>query len=195
LIKQIGYDIDGCIVNSAPYFEMALMIHFDTTEIRHRDKDGNETFYFEIPGADPEDVAEIINYTIVKYHHAFREVQGAKHAIRYIECVGGGIPIYLTARKDYGGMVDKCWHDWVDSNMLPALYIYKRITEHAGKPLEIERLGITHYVEDRYKNAHQVAEVCEKVYLLDTSYNDRPLKADNIQRVSDWGQIIEDYLK
>jgi len=194
MITKIGYDIDGCVIDSAPWFSLALMLRFDTEDIRLKDDNGKEMFYFSIPTADPKVVTNIINYTIVKYHHAMREVQGAKYWIRYITCIEGQNPIYLTARQDYGGMTDSKLHEWMFDNDMPRPYIYKRITEHHNKPKHVQDLGLTHYVEDRYRNAHEIAPYVSKVYLLNTDYNDRPLLAPNIKRVFGWQEIAEDYL-
>lgn len=193
MIKQIGYDIDGCVLNSSPFFIKALMDKYDIHDIRHKDKNGHETFYFDLK-VPSEEVSEIINYTIVKYHHIMKEVFGAKDSIRHIWSVIGDKPIFLTARKDYYGLMDNCFHNWMQHNEMLMPYIYKRVNRHRDKIEAVKELGLTHYVEDRYKNAHDLAPWLKKVYLLDTDYNDRPLMAYNIQRVYHWTEIVEDYV-
>lgn len=197
MIKQIGYDIDGCVVDSAPFFTALLMQKYELEDIRARDKDGHEKFYFKLKDVPGEEVSELIAYAISKYHPVMREVQGAVWAISQIYCVTGDKPIYLTTRKGYPtpAHIDVLFDNWLTDRGLNMPYICKRVTRHGQKPEWAQKLGITHYVEDRYKNAHQLAEVCEKVYLMHTEYNNRPIKAPNIQRVYHWGQVVEDYLK
>ena len=195
MVKQIGYDIDGCIVDSAPYFTMALMQKYDLTDIRHLDKNGHETFYFKLKGVDSDEVSDLINFTIVKYHHIMDEVQGAIDAVRWIHAVTGEAPIYLTARAGYYDLMDKAFHNWLSQENLPKPYIYKRVESHGDKIHAVKHLGLSHYVEDRYKNAHDLAPYLTTVYLMDKTYNDRPIKARNIKRVYSWTEIVDDYLK
>ena len=191
--KIIGYDVDGCVINSAPFFTMALMQKYKVHDIRAVDKHGNETFYFKLKDVPARDVSDVIAHCICKYHHAMRPVFGALRAIRDLWVITGDKPIFLTARKDFGNHIDQCFFDWMKDHDMTMPFIYKRIKQHGGKVRQIEKLGITHYVEDRYKNACQLAEVCKKVYLIDTEYNDRPTPA-NVQRIFNWDTIVTDFM-
>lgn len=192
--KRIGYDIDGCVINSAPFFIMALMQKYDATDIRAIDKDGHETFYFKLKDVPAKEVSDVIAHSLVKYHHVMRPVFGALKAIRDLWIITGDEPVFLTARKDFGGQLDQCFFDWMKGHYMTMPYVYKRIQQHGGKARQMESLGITHYVEDRHKNACQLAEVCKKVYLIDTEYNDRPTP-DNVVRILNWNDITKDFLK
>jgi len=110
---QIGYDIDGCIVDSYPWFTIPLMQRYPKMfpEPRAFDKEGHERFYFKLQkGTDMAEFTVIIAASIAKYHHLMRHVQGAIEALSYIWCLTGDMPIFLTARHK---MTDEPFKKWI----------------------------------------------------------------------------------
>jgi hypothetical protein len=191
--KLIAYDIDGCIVDSAPWFTLPLLVNTGNVggDIYCRDDKGHEIFDYNTPGICHSAMSDIIAKSISIYHQYMRPVMGAVQAIRDIHAVTGEIPHYLTCRRSD---TNSAFFLWQEAQGLPPKYVYKQLGRHSDKAKWLKEWGVTHYVEDRHKNAVEIAAAGIRVYLMDRPYNDRPFKSKRIIRVTDWAEIVADFL-
>lgn len=192
--KLIAYDVDGCIVDSAPWFTLPLLVNAGIVgkEIYSKDGKGNEIFDYNTPGISHTAMSDIIAKSISIYHPYMRPVMGAVQAIRDIHAVTGEIPHYLTCRRSD---TNSAFFMWQEAQGLPPKYVYKQLGRHSDKAKWLKDWGVTHYVEDRYKNACEIAAAGIRVYLMDRPYNNRPFKSKRITRVYDWTEITSDFLE
>ncbi len=191
--KLIAYDVDGCIVDSAPWFTLPLLVNAGMVgkDINVYEAGNHQTFDFNVPGMSRTTMSDIIAKSITIYHQYMRPVMGAVQAIRDIHAVTGEIPHYLTCRRSDTNVA---FFMWLEAQGLPSKYLYKQLGRHTEKAKWLKEWGVTHYVEDRYKNAVDIAAAGIRVYLMDRPYNDRPFKSKRITRVYDWAEITADFL-
>jgi uncharacterized HAD superfamily protein len=114
-------------------------------------------------------------------------IAGAKSAITQLHKAGWRTQI-LTDRF-WGNDDWKIAFSWLETN------------EFEGEPLDLVRAkdkadyakakGIMVFVEDNADTAISLSLVCERVYLLDRTYNQRELPAKVI-RISTWQEIVDD---
>lgn len=187
---KIGYDIDGCVVNSAPFFTMDVSKKYGVLpgKLRQFDDDGNELFLFNLPEGftDWDGLKNTIADSIAFWHPAMSPVQGAIHTIYKIYAMTLQSPVFLTARDNRTlGPFEEWLKDPVDFR-LP--YNLTRVEQHADKQHVVESMGITHYVEDRYRTACELAALGLRVYLIDAPYNRRDLPR-NVTRCYTWDDV------
>lgn len=190
--KLIAYDIDGCIVDSYPWFILPLLVNSGSVgeDVNSYTEEGHRTFGMNFPLSHSTQ-SDLIAKAICTYHSYMQPVQGAIQAIRDIHAITGEIPHYLTCRRSD---TNNHFFEWIEQYKLPPKYIYKQLGRHSDKVKWLKDWGVTHYVEDRYKNCCEIAAAGIKVYMMDRPMNDRPFKSKRILRVYDWVEIVSDFL-
>lgn len=95
--------------------------------------------------------------------------------------------IFMTARNELlKEVTDKWVEDWID---IPSAVLY---VPNSKKSKMAEKLGITHFVEDRFRNAQEISEVCNYVYLVNQRWNKGRIPKHNVKRIPDLSWIIDD---
>jgi len=174
--RKIGIDIDGCI---------ALMLPDILREAEERFNkviQPEEVTRFNLVdnGMTRPEVEDIIyDWDVLS---ALPEIKFAREAL---EILWEDYEIHLvTARKE-------------DSLLPTSAWVYEHKMKHdyleiskSNKAKHSEENGINLFVEDRYKNALELAEVCDTVFLISKSYNEGREVPENVIRVDSWKQIL-----
>ena len=174
--KRVGIDIDGCLAYMLGTIkseaERMFGITFDLKDVKR--------FGLEYNGLSREQIQEIIHdWDILK---GLPEIPFAKEAL---EILWEDHEIHLvTARREESLFPTMEW-----------LRDHEMEHDHLGigkdvKAKYVEEYGLEWFVEDRYKNALAVAEVCETVYLINKTYNEGRPVPDNVIRVNGWQEIL-----
>jgi len=193
---KIGYDVDGTILESAPWFIMHLMKYYTWSNgLRKYDEQGYELFYFADPDNFDGDWSKLnrrIAEGITLWQNEMSPVQGAIPAMQLLKMVTTKDPVLITVRDDSTLPGLRRWLNKFYGAYGPVSII--KVDNHEDKITACRDLGITHYVEDRYWTAHHLAENGIKVCLLDKVYNNRPT-GYNVQRCRDWTEVTESMVR
>ena len=94
--------------------------------------------------------------------------------------------ILITDRFWYPEIRDDTW-DWLQSHKIPFHSV--EFIKNARKAKRARQLGIRTFVEDHLSNANSLAEVCDRVFLLDRSYN-QGITAKRVIRISNLQETL-----
>ena len=183
-IEVLVTDLDGCLSDHDWHF------------CRYAKKHLNMDF---VPHTLPQPSAE----TRVKFNPIFcdptywEEMPVWKDAPYITAMLDGTLDIGLhvfTFRPAYGGLVlPELTRSWLRRRRIGYDVLTVENDSRPSSRLDFaEVYGV--FVEDNLKNALDMAEVCERVFLMDHSYNHTDALPDNVQRVRSWREIY-DWLK
>ena len=80
--------------------------------------------------------------------------------------------------------------EWLDK-WLGGPYQIWRVNSQDGKVKMTEDLGITHFVDDRFKTCNELAEHLEQVYLMDAPCNRGRIPKANVTRVRSLRKVFK----
>jgi hypothetical protein len=198
---NVGYDLDGVIMDSAILFRAMIYNKFKTYKYNSYDKAGNEKFKWEIEGVSSTKVWNVIHTVLREYQPFCPPFPGAVACVAESFFLNGEKPVHIvTARpKD----VEDQTREWLDEHLKDIEYELwivdppkndKTLNQEVKNEL-VNDLGLTHFVEDRLKYASQIVKGCpsiEKVYLLNRSYNKGRRSPKNVQRIDDITEVVVD---
>lgn len=192
---NVGFDMDGVLVDSQVVFRTLIYNKFRTYDIDARDKAGNILFSYDILGVPRSEIWDLIHEALKYYQPFMSPIEYMKEEIGYIyETQKKPIQI-ITARPD--DCVDET-DAWLKQHMpVPyALFVVNPPKNGVGeknvKTDLVNELEISHFVEDRFKYASEIAGETnvEKVFLLNRPYNKGRRVREKVQRIDFLYQIL-----
>lgn len=184
----IGYDLDGVLCDTMPCFVQHWKEKYDWV-IEDTD---NRQFEMPMPPGYNfkdihQDIIDAINtFQPYMYPHAY-----ALEIVREIGNKLNQVPIIITARHPENEEITRRWlNHWL---AYPFDLVLTGNKNKADAVAECE--GMLYFVEDRYKTAHQISHVCEKVYMPRRVWNQgRELTQSNIIPISNLIEVYNDIL-
>jgi phosphoglycolate phosphatase-like HAD superfamily hydrolase len=184
----IAFDFDGVICDAYNIFRGH---YFDMFGHNMEPEDEHERFEFDIvnnPHFEDWWWKEI-PVAIAQYQHVAPPTPGSVEALRAFYIKYGEVVI-ITAREpsDAVMQVTKLWCDKV----FDFPYEIHFVASSHEKKKEMLRLGIRHYVDDRFKTAVNLSEILHTSFLFNRPWNGNRLHGmDNIKRVDTLWQMKE----
>ncbi len=178
---KIAFDLDGVVMNTHE-------VIFELLEADYNyDRNNQKEYAINIPGV--ENSSEIIKNILLENTKHIRPYKNANFWIKQIYYKLKKPFIFITARdKELKEVTDEWVKKWIYA---PHSIIY---TTNSMKKLIIEKLGITHFVEDRFRNALEISEIC-KVYLVNQPWNTGRIPFFNVKRIPHLGWVLKDVEK
>jgi len=175
---KLAFDLDGVIALTYPWLREYFLKHFnvdvgstdDKTEFQYGNYDRLKEVVSDIGLSTAH---AIIDYSknIVPLNDAISAVH---NAYNYFE-----VPItIITARHPITEIVTRRWLE----KWYPGLQFDLQLVDSSHNKRRIcEDLGVTHYVDDRYKTVCELAKTLDTVFCYDWPYNRRPLPPNAIR--------------
>jgi uncharacterized HAD superfamily protein len=180
--KVIGIDLDGVLndlagaVIDVAQAEFGLAI--DRSDITsHRLE--------KCTGLTPEQVHGI--FASPKTFEEAAPLADARVALEHL--FGQGWTIHILTDRFWGKLDWRLARAWLSKHGFK--WNHLNLVRAQDKAEYSEVHGIRLFVEDNYDTAVSLSSVCDKVYLLNQSYNQGNLPA-NVLRITEWHQIVQD---
>lgn len=183
-------DIDGVVIDSEPFFVRELCIFTGHPFIPPKPRTFDFRDGFPKGSLDLEDMLMIINHTLFKYH-GMMPLSYHRSTALALELITHrfGKVNFITARDNSLYEITRMQ---IQQHMgsLPCEYSF---VGHDGVKHE-QMTGITHFIDDRFKNAYDVAKAHPdvKVFLLDRPWNQgREIEFSNCTRVKNLLEAVK----
>ena len=188
---NIGFDMDGVLVESGAIFRTLIYNRFNTRDFSKVDVKGNERFSFEIKGISSDSIWKEIHKGLKFYQDYMTPIDGMSKAITKLWKKQNKRAIQIISARPKDCIPQS--EAWLDTYFpVPyALFVVDPPLNGAGnhdvKNKLVNQLKLSHFVEDRFKYASEIAQNTnvEKVFLLNKSYNRGRRVAGNVERI-DW---------
>jgi uncharacterized HAD superfamily protein len=194
---NIGFDLDGVLQDSSQLFQVMMKKNFGTTDFKSKDDAGNERFSYHIDGVSNQRIWNTIHDVLKNYQ------QYAKPCIHIMYPLMWVVENQKKPLQIISARPDDVWDETVAwlNRYIPVPYeLYFVAPPKNGrggtKNDLIISLGITHFVEDRFKNASEIAQLdaIQNVFLVNRPYNKGRRVANKVIRISHVDELIR-YLK
>jgi uncharacterized HAD superfamily protein len=97
--------------------------------------------------------------------------------------------IYILTDRFWGNDDWVIANNWLEANSFE--HDHLDLVRSKDKAVYAKSQGIKYFIEDNVDTAISLSKVCDRVYLLDTTYNQRELP-DKVVRVATWEDILLD---
>jgi uncharacterized HAD superfamily protein len=178
---KLAFDLHGVIMHLMPvmqkYFKEVLEI--DLVETNRFNFDLPDSYAANRIGVD---IANSIKTMAVKYA---KPVYGSIPALKRWRDAGNEILIVSATAKST--IAANC--EWLTKH-LGTPYRMVRTTHQEGKVKTLKELGVTHFVDDRFKTCNQLADHLEHVYLFDAPCNRGRIPKANVTRVNSLRRVF-----
>jgi hypothetical protein len=176
---MLAFDLHGVIM----YVKPALRRYY-AEDVGFELQETN-TFNYPYPEwYDPRQFGPDIARAINKYGHECEPMAGSVKALRGLYAKGIDIVI-VTASAKSTMLTNKAWLDvWIKRP-----YIIHQVNSGLEKKGKLLELGVTHFVDDRYKTCADLVGHLKGVYLYDAVHN-RGREQDGITRVTSLREVI-----
>lgn len=187
---KLAFDLHGVIINLMPQMQRWFI------ENRGFDPKGTEEaksrFDFSLPeGYDPRQVGIDIARSINAYEHDAEEMPGSIKALRNFYAKGYEILIVTAAAPS----TMQANIDWLNAH-LKRPYVIDRVDTSIGKLAKLQELGVTHYVDDRFRTCNELSDHLDFIYLYNAKCNmGREIQKPNVLRVFDLKEVIRHFVK
>jgi uncharacterized HAD superfamily protein len=134
-----------------------------------------------------DDIAKAINtYQNYLYPHAF-----AMEMIRELARASNSPPVIITARREDNRDVTNEWLQY----HLGIPFDLRMVNNGPKMDVIAECQGMQYFVEDRFKAAHDISHVCDKVYMPRQPWNQgREITRENVIPVHNLVEVYNDIL-
>jgi len=183
---KFAFDLDGVVMDTQSVLFDILEVNYDY------DRRKQNQYRIIIPSLSYGESENIIlnilrentkyikplNSSIVYLHMIYRQLEMDEPLI------------FITARDiALKEVTDKWVNDWVN---VPSNILY---IPNSKKVKIAEELGITHFVEDRFKNAQELSSICDYVYLVNQKWNKGRIPRHNVKRIPSLEWVCRWYIK
>lgn len=183
-LNTIAYDFDGVLCDTFPAFEQHWFTKYNYLIPQ------SSSWYMGMPEDYDEknmhdDILEAHQqYQAHLYPHAF-SMESVRHMANQLQ----ESPIIITARKEDSKEVTEAWlKHWLG---IPyTLYM----TAGSRKDDMVKSLKIRYFVEDRFKVANEIGEVCETCFMPKRPWNVGRQPTERVTRINDLVNIIDTVL-
>lgn len=183
-LNTIAYDFDGVICDTMPAFEQHWFTKYDWLIPQ------SDSWEIGMPeGYDYKHIVDDISeahqlYQSYLYPHTF-----ACESIRHIANQLQESPIIITARRREDREVTEAWlKHWLG---IPyTMYV----TSGKRKDDIVKSMKIRYFVEDRFKVATEVGEVCDTCFMPNRPWNAGRSTTSRVTRINDLVNIIDTVL-
>lgn len=196
---NVGWDLDGCLINTSDMFRAMLYNKYGTKDLKKTDAAGHERFKFEVEGVSDQKVWNVIHKVLDEYQEFCPPFVDSMYTLHRLYEVQQTPVHVITARPDSCADATR---EWLDTYIGVPYVLWVVDPPKNDKALatnvkteDVNDLGLTHYIEDRFKYASQLAKECpnlEKVYLINKPYNVGRRTAEKVQRIDSALEILED---
>lgn len=173
---KIGIDIDGVLCDSISHFVQEAKKRFGVTVNKE------DIVKFDI--AAQSDLLQKQVTEIFSDPDYLSTLSPLPHAVNIIRSLSAVYELHIVTTRY--AEIKFATVDWLNEHKFAYYYIVTT-NDKAGYA---QQCGIEYFIEDRYKNAMSLANVCKKVLLFDAPWNRRPI-SDNIVRVHNWLEVPE----
>jgi hypothetical protein len=188
---NVGFDMDGVLQDSQVIFKTLLFKKYKTYDMDGFDGKGNMRFAYFIDGVSSHDIWLVILEALTLYQPFMTPLDGMGKAVYKVWELQNKKPIQIiTARPEE---VRTETIDWLDQHF-PVPYVLHiqpppmNDVNKTDKSEIINGLGLTHFVEDRFRNCTEIANgspCIEKLFLLNKPYNRGRRIGGKVERI-DW---------
>lgn len=157
---MFGFDIDSVMVDTYPYARKYFLIKYG---IDFKPKE-HTTFNFDLPdGADPmKDFEELCGDTIMK------PLGNSFDVVRKVYEITGQLIYFVTARNPSTKLnTINNIRKYIDPRIKYEVYF----TDGKQKTKVLKNLGITYFVDDRFKTCNELAGKIDHVFCLNQPWN------------------------
>lgn len=182
---KLAFDLHGVIM-----YLMPVMAKYYREEVGFELDTENDRFCFHHPEwYDPRrfgvDIARAIKTMAVPYA---KPVRGSIQALNEWKARGNKITIITASAPSTMEANDKWLKKYYDRD---GDFEIHRVSHQEGKLETIKELGVTHFVDDRFKTCNELADHLEYAYLMDAACNRGRKTKANVIRVSSLRQVIK----
>lgn len=186
---NVGWDLDGVLQDSAQLFRVMMYNTFGTWDFKGKDEAGNERFKYEIEGVSNTKVWNVIKKVMLEYQHECQPFVDSIYALTM--CANPPDPVHIITARPKEALEPTV--EWCD-RYIPVPHVIWFVDppknddadSKNAKTRDVIDLGLTHFVEDRFKYASELAKECpdiEKVFLINKPYNKGRRTAEKVMRV------------
>lgn len=181
LKMKIAFDLDGVVMDTQS-------VLFDILESNYNyDRRRQNEYNITIPSLSYNECEDVVYNIVMNYTD---RVEPLNNAHKYLKIIYNKLQeplIFVTARdKELKEVTD----DWVNKWIEPPHRVF--YVSNSRKHRIVNRLSLTHFVEDRFRNAQEISEVCDFVYLVNQRWNKGRIPNHNIKRIQNLGKIVDD---
>jgi uncharacterized HAD superfamily protein len=183
LLPRVAFDLDDVVIDSYEEMVAGLRRKFGV----HFPKREHKSYHFDVPGIPDEEVADCIQKTMAADTLHCEPIPGAIEMLRRVHELTIRPLQFVTARPEEARQITV---DWLAAN-LPGVPFDLRMTDLKPKTDVLAELGVDVFVDDRYRTAHEVADVVVLSVLVNRPWNlRRPTTKPNVVRIEDVGEVF-----
>lgn len=197
IMLNVGFDMDGVLVDSQPIFQTLIYNKFKTYDMEAKDNKGNILFSYHIDGVPRAEIWELIHEGLKYYQPFMSSVNGMKEELEFIWLAQEKRPIQIISARPEDCFVET--NEWLMRHTPVPYNLYvvdppkNGVGEKNVKTDLVNDLKLSHFVEDRFKYASEIAAQCpniQKVFLLNREYNKGRRVRDKVHRIDHFYQIL-----
>jgi hypothetical protein len=194
-----AFDLDGVVMDSYEIFRRYFMNKYHV-DIGYNGSGNHSRFSFRascpaIPSDSEcgEDVAD----ALMLFHDEIQPIPHSIHALQSIYQFFGQPLIFITARESYGQMIMDKTRMWLDRHLVGVPY---EIHFSYEKLNFLRNNWVTHYVDDRFKYADELAPSVDRYFMINSDWNaGREPLSTNVTRIDNliemFDHILQDYTR
>ena len=194
-----AFDLDGVVMNSYEIFREFFMKKYHV-DIGYNGSGNQREFNFRTTCPDiksDEECMQDVKDALIIFHDKMEPVPHSIHALQSIWHFFKQPLIFITAREFYGQIIMDKTHRWLDHHLEGVPY---EVHFSYEKTKFLQEHGVTHYVDDRFKYADELAPYVDRYFMFNSDWNaGREPTSPNITRVSNliemFHDLLQDYVK
>lgn len=194
-----AFDLDGVVMDSYEIFREFFM-HKYFVDIGCNGSGNHNVFDFRKSCPDiksDEECMQDVKDALILFHDRMLPIPYAIDALQSIWYLFKRPLIFITAREFYGQIIMDKTHRWLDDHLEGVPY---EVHFSFEKTKFLKERGITHYVDDRFKYADELAPYVDRYFMLNSDWNaGREPTSPNITRISNliemFDHILRDYIE
>jgi phosphoglycolate phosphatase-like HAD superfamily hydrolase len=194
-----AFDLDGVVMDSYEIFRKFFMQKY-LVDIGYNGSGNHRCFNFmaSCPEIKSDKQCEQdVTDALILFHD---EILPIPHSIRALQAIWHFFErplIFITAREFYGTMIMDKTRKWLDDYLEGTPY---EIHFSYEKVQFLRDHGVTHYVDDRFKYADELAPNVERYFMINSDWNfGRDPFAGNVTRIDNllemFHHILQDYTR
>lgn len=173
---KVGFDLDGVIANFHYTFKLEMIKKYGY-DIEKPIKRGQKiTHNIKVPNVSEKQITDDIYSTLVNLSKFIEPYSDVKEALQLFYSYYNKPIKIVTARDVYRSGVKEVTEEWL-KNTFPEIEFDIVFKRHKEKALYLKENKYDTFVEDRLRNANNIAQVVRRVFLIDRLWNvDRETK-------------------
>lgn len=190
---NVGFDLDGVLQDSGQLFQIMMRKNFGTNDFKGKDDAGNERFSYHVDGISNQRIWNTIHDVLKNYQ------QYAKPCIHIMYPLMWIVERQKKPLQIISARPDDVWDETIEwlERYIPVPFVLHFVApprnNHGGTKNDlIVDLGLTHFVEDRFKYASEIAQLepIQNVFLVNRSYNKGRRVANKVIRIDYVDELI-----